>query len=122
MNCPRAKKKERNTFIVWNAEIRPFIHNIVVVTSPIGVHDPPAFAAITTAAPKILPRRKTLIEIEKRASEKQMNGIKKNQYKQRDEEEWHHTFTLLPNNNARKSITYTPRTLNHKFEVDIHQS
>lgn len=34
---------------------------MVVVTSPIGVQAPPAFAAITTTAPKILPS-KTMIE------------------------------------------------------------
>mmetsp|Transcript_50929 Transcript_50929/g.75522 ORF Transcript_50929/g.75522 Transcript_50929/m.75522 type:complete len:266 (-) Transcript_50929:1238-2035(-) len=30
----------------------PLIHSIVVVTSPMGVHTPPAFAATTTMAPK----------------------------------------------------------------------
>lgn len=42
------------TFIVCTVVIWPCIHSIVVVTSPIGVHAPPAFAAITTTAPRIL--------------------------------------------------------------------
>ena len=32
----------------------PPIHSIVVVTSPMGVHAPPALAAITTTAPSSL--------------------------------------------------------------------
>lgn len=32
----------------------PCIHSIVVVTSPMGVHAPPALAAMTTTAPRSL--------------------------------------------------------------------
>ena len=35
------------TFIMLRVEICPPIHSMVVVTSPMGVHAPPAFAAIT---------------------------------------------------------------------------
>jgi hypothetical protein len=44
----------KNTFMVGNVDICPCIHSMVVVTSPIGVHAPPAFAAITTRAPRSL--------------------------------------------------------------------
>ena len=40
--------------MVGRAVIWPLIHNMVVVTSPIGVHAPPAFAAITINAPNSL--------------------------------------------------------------------
>mmetsp|Transcript_9158 Transcript_9158/g.20825 ORF Transcript_9158/g.20825 Transcript_9158/m.20825 type:complete len:283 (+) Transcript_9158:1582-2430(+) len=40
--------------IVANVERFPLIHSMVVVTSPMGVHAPPALAAMTTAAPKYL--------------------------------------------------------------------
>src|SRR5215208_1078102 len=40
--------------MILAVEIWPPIHNIVVVTSPIGVHAPPAFAAIT-----IMPAKKS---------------------------------------------------------------
>jgi len=46
-----ASDGKNNAEIVGNAEICPLIHSIVVVTSPIGVHAPPAFAAITIKAP-----------------------------------------------------------------------
>src|SRR5438105_14074465 len=35
------------TFIILSVEICPPIHSMVVVTSPMGVHAPPALAAIT---------------------------------------------------------------------------
>ena len=35
-------------FIIFKGDIWPPIHNIVVVTSPIGDQAPPAFVAITT--------------------------------------------------------------------------
>ncbi len=35
------------TFIMLSVEICPPIHSMVVVTSPMGVHAPPALAAIT---------------------------------------------------------------------------
>ena len=38
--------------MVGSAVICPLIHSMVVVTSPMGVHAPPALAAITTTAPK----------------------------------------------------------------------
>src|SRR4029078_10248503 len=38
----------KSDFITAREESCPWIHNIVVVTSPIGVHAPPAFAATTT--------------------------------------------------------------------------
>src|ERR1700722_17947766 len=40
-----------SSFIILRADTSPPIHNIVVVTSPIGVHAPPALAAITTPPP-----------------------------------------------------------------------
>ncbi len=39
-------------FIILTAVIRPPIHSMVVVTSPIGDHAPPALAAITTMPAK----------------------------------------------------------------------
>mmetsp|Transcript_14481 Transcript_14481/g.45246 ORF Transcript_14481/g.45246 Transcript_14481/m.45246 type:complete len:515 (-) Transcript_14481:296-1840(-) len=44
----------KRSVIVCAVESWPFIHSIVVVTSPIGVHTPPALAAITIIAPKSL--------------------------------------------------------------------
>jgi hypothetical protein len=46
--------ENEKTFMVGNVDICPCIHSMVVVTSPIGVHAPPAFAAITTTAPRSL--------------------------------------------------------------------
>src|SRR5688572_1232691 len=46
------------TFIMLSVEICPPIHSMVVVTSPIGVHAPPALAAIT-----IIPAKKSLISL-----------------------------------------------------------
>mmetsp|Transcript_7061 Transcript_7061/g.24893 ORF Transcript_7061/g.24893 Transcript_7061/m.24893 type:complete len:246 (-) Transcript_7061:464-1201(-) len=44
----------RRSCIVLRVVIWPLIHSMVVVTSPIGVQAPPAFAAMTTTAPKNL--------------------------------------------------------------------
>ena len=41
----------KSVVMVGSAVICPLIHSMVVVTSPMGVHAPPAFAAITTTAP-----------------------------------------------------------------------
>ena len=46
--------REKNTLSVGIVDIWPWIHNMVVVTSPIGVHAPPAFAAMTITAPSSL--------------------------------------------------------------------
>ncbi len=41
------------TLIMFTVDIWPPIHNIVVVTSPMGVHAPPALAAITIMPAKV---------------------------------------------------------------------
>ncbi|KAL2321993.1 hypothetical protein Fmac_026372 [Flemingia macrophylla] len=51
-DVPYGKNFLKITFVVCKADIWPCIHNIVVVTAPIRLHAPPAFAAITTTAPK----------------------------------------------------------------------
>src|SRR5687768_18225719 len=55
------------TFIMLSVEICPPIHSMVVVTSPIGVHAPPAFAAITIIPAKN--RRVSLLGMSFRISE-----------------------------------------------------
>mmetsp|Transcript_25197 Transcript_25197/g.42203 ORF Transcript_25197/g.42203 Transcript_25197/m.42203 type:complete len:386 (+) Transcript_25197:1148-2305(+) len=54
---PRGTSKEttegrKMSLIVAAEEIWPLIQSMVVVTSPMGVHAPPALAAMTTTAPK----------------------------------------------------------------------
>mmetsp|Transcript_2130 Transcript_2130/g.7577 ORF Transcript_2130/g.7577 Transcript_2130/m.7577 type:complete len:399 (-) Transcript_2130:514-1710(-) len=54
------------SFMVAMVEIWPLIHSIVVVTSPMGVHAPPALAAMTTTAPSSLRRSGSLTSLRSR--------------------------------------------------------